>query len=335
MELILYNPNQHNHTPVTGALTVISNNEDIASSSKFIEANTRESTLAEIKSQHIIPVFSRSNEPLISQAEFIETTHEVVQEVFKGERVTAPSIRLSHEIKGRTFEARNKPVSELQEWEKTVYYERCAFIIEIPSISDSIDGESMSLTVAGVKSYNLDNLNNRKGADEHFKIGIGWKVKVCTNLCIFTDGYTYDLRVRNYEQLRLGIYHLLKGFDAITQLKKMEALQQYSLTEHQFAQLIGRCRLYQHFPANQKQNIPDLQFGDSMVNSVCKDYYRDNSFCRDNNGDINLWRLYNLFTAANKQSYIDSFLDRAVNASSFTGELAYALEHRTTNWFLS
>ena len=33
-------------------------------------------------------------------------------------------------------------------------------------------------------------------------------------------------------------------------------------------------------------------------------------------GEINLWRLYNLFTGANKSSYIDRLLDRGVNASS-------------------
>jgi len=27
-----------------------------------------------------------------------------------------------------------------------------------------------------------------------------------------------------------------------------------------------------------------------------------------------MWRLYNLFTSANKQSYIDKFLDRGINA---------------------
>jgi hypothetical protein len=335
MELILYNPNGQ-QKPSTGALTIVGNNVESASTSKpFIEANTNEGDLTEIKQYHIIPVFTKDNEPLISIGDFIETTGEVVQEAFRAERILSPSIRLSHPIKGRVPEARNKPANQLEEWEKTLYFERMAFIIEIPSISDTIEGEKLSLVVGGVKAYNLDNLSGRKGTEEHFKVFIGFKVSVCTNLCVWSDGFTYDIKVKSLEQLKLAIYHLVRSFDAITQLKKMEALQHYSLTEHQFAQLIGRCRLYQHLPANLKQDIPDLQFGDSQVNMVCKDYYRDNSFCRDASGDINLWRLYNLFTAANKQSYIDTFLDRAVNASSFTGELAYALEHRTTNWFLS
>jgi hypothetical protein len=307
MELILYNPNQ-NSNPVTGALIVVSNNvvNNPSTSKPFIEANTIEGDLTEIKQYHIIPVFTKDNEPLISIGDFIEITGELVQDAFKAERILSPSIRLSHPIKGRVPEARNKPANQLEEWEKTLYYERMAFIIEIPSISDTIEGEKLSLVVGGVKAYNLDNLSGRKGSEERFKVFIGFKVSVCTNMCVWSDGFTYDIKVKSLEQLKLAIYHLVRSFDAITQLKKMEALQHYSLTERQFAQLIGRCRLYQHLPANLKQNIPDLQFGDSMVNAVCKDYYRDNSFCRDASGDINLWRLYNLFTTANKQSYIDT-----------------------------
>lgn len=36
------------------------------------------------------------------------------------------------------------------------------------------------------------------------------------------------------------------------------------------------------------------------------------SFCRNANGDINVWEFYNLLTGSNKASYIDTFLDRGV-----------------------
>jgi hypothetical protein len=300
----------------------------------FIEANTVEASLEEIQKRHIIPTF-RDSEALISQSEFIEVTEEVVQEVFRAERITKPSIRMSHPIKGRVPEARNKPASELNEWEKTLYYERMAFIQEISSITDTIDGQQLSLTVGGVKAYNLDNLSNRKGADEHFKVFIGFKVQVCTNLCVWTDGFAGDTRVKNVEQLRFGILQLVRSFDAISQLKKLEALQKFSLTEQQFAHLIRRCKMYQHLPSSLKEGIPELTLGESQINAVCRDYYRDNSFCKNAEGNISLWKLYNLFTSANKTSYIDSFVDRAVNASLFAKELANALEQKRTNWFLS
>ena len=323
----------------TNPLSVAVNNNTAttkANSSKpFIEANTVESTLEEINKRHIIPVFTKDNEPLISQTEFVEVMDEVVQEVFRAEKIARPAIRLSHPMKGRVPEARNKPASELNEWEKTLYYERMAFIQEITSITDTIDGQQLSLTVGGVKGYNLDNLQNRKGADEHFKVFIGFKVSVCTNLCVWTDGYAGELKAKNLEQLRTAIYMLVKSFDAITQLKQLEALQQYSLTEQQFANLIGRCKMYQHLPTALKQDIPELQFGDSHINAVCRDYYRDNSFCRNEADDISLWKLYNLFTSANRNSYIDAFLDRAVNAASFAHQLAGAMDQQRTSWFLS
>ena len=33
-----------------------------------------------------------------------------------------------------------------------------AFVIEVPTIHDEIDGKQLSLTIGGVKAYNLDNL---------------------------------------------------------------------------------------------------------------------------------------------------------------------------------
>ena len=51
-------------------------------------------------------------------------------------------------------------------------------------------------------------------------------------------------------------------------------------------------------------------------------------------GSINLWKLYNLFTGAAKSTYIDSFLDRSVNAFQFTDTLRLALKNDTSNWFL-
>lgn len=176
-------------------------------------------------------------------------------------------------------------------------------------------------------------MQNRKGADEHFKVFIGFKVSVCTNLCVWTDGFAGDVRVKNIGQLRTAIYMLVKSFDAITQLKQLEALQQYSLTVQQFAHFIGRCKMYQHLPANMKVDIPELTLGEAQVNSICKDYYKDSSFRRNEQGGIGLWKLYNLF--ANKNSYIDSFLNRAVNAARFRHQLADAMEHSSTNWFLS
>ncbi|WP_317207287.1 DUF3871 family protein [Chryseobacterium gleum] len=63
-----------------------------------------------------------------------------------------------------------------------------------------------------------------------------------------------------------------------------------------FQNIIGESRLYQHLPKPEKQNIPLLNFNDSHINTIAKDYYEDKNFCRQEDGNINLWNVYNLFT---------------------------------------
>ncbi len=74
--------------------------------------------------------------------------------------------------------------------------------------------------------------------------------------------------------------------------------------------------------------------GDQQLNSICKDYYKDQSFCRGEDGSINLWKLYNLFTAANKSSYIDSFLEKAASAESLVFNIKNAMDGKASSWFL-
>ncbi len=307
---------------------------EIGQRTTFIEANTIVSSFREIQIEHIIPVFVKDNEPLISQADFINTTSQVVNEIFSTESILEPSVRLSHPIKGRVPEAKDKTAMELQEWEKTLYFERMMFAIEIPSIKETIDGNDLSLTIGGVRAYSQDNLYGKKGTDQHFKVFIGFQNKVCTNLCVWTDGYMGDLRVKTVGQLQGAIKTLLESYNQNFHLHHLKQLCNYSLTEKQFALLIGRCRMYQHLPAQLKQDISPLLFGDNQIGAVCKDYYRDDSFCKDDIGNINLWRLYNLFTGTNKSSYIDSFLDRSVNAYNFTEQIKWGLEGKATSWYL-
>jgi hypothetical protein len=303
----------------------------------FITANTIPTTLKELKEVHHIPSFVKDNEAVISQLDFITTTAEMVADVFKSETVLAPEIRLSHPIKGRIPSAKHKRADQLEEWEKTIYYERMAFVIEIPTISEDINGNKLSLTLGGVKAYNLDNLYSMSGADQHFKLFIGFQNKVCTNLCISTDGYFSDLKVKNLSQLSNSVELLLQSYNAIEHLKQMETLNNYNLTEHQFAQLIGRCRMYQHLPKQLKAELEgeSLTLTDTQIGAVVKDYYHDHNFSVNNLASISLWNLFNLFTGVNKTSYIDSFLDRSVNSYQFVNRLKSGFEEKHKCWFLS
>ena len=305
-----------------------------SSAKSFIEANTVEVSFTNIRDEHIIPVFVKDNEPLISHSDFIHATLDLTADIFQREQIMKPAVRVSHPIKGRIPDAKDKPAHLLNDWEKTIYYERMMFVIELPSIYDEIDGNRLSLTIGGVKAYNQDNLYSRNQCDQHFKLFIGFQNKVCTNLCVWTDGYFSDIKVRTIGQLKSAIRMLLESYNKNYHLSHLKSLTNYSITEQQFAQLVGRCRMYNHLPSDLKAEIPALLFGDQQLATVVKDFYKDESFCKDQDGNINLWRLYNLFTGANKSTYIDNFLDRSVNAFNFVEQIRNGLSNRSDSWYL-
>lgn len=304
-------------------------------SSPFILANTTEVELHHLKNDCIIPVFSKDNEKTIAHQEFIDVLINAIQKVFPHQIITAPEIRVSHQIKGRTPDAIYLNAKELLEHQKTIYYERMAFIIRIPNITEVINGNELSLCVGGVRSYNLENLYNKKSF-EKFKFFIGFQNKVCCNLCVSTDGFLAELKVSSTQELYSKVLEAIENYNAELHLIEMKELTQDYLSEHQFAQLIGRSRLYQHLPKPEKSQIPFLNFNDSHINTMAKDYYEDKNFSRLEDGRINLWNVYNLFTQANKSSYIDTFLDRNLNAFEFSKGIQKALNGNSDyHWFLS
>ena len=301
----------------------------------FIVANTIEVPLHHLKQDCIIPVFSKDNEKTIAHQEFIESVLTAISKVFPHHSISTPEIRVSHQIKGRTPDAIHLNVKDLLDHQKTIYYERMAFVINIPSIVDSINGNELTLSVGGVRSYNLENLYNKKTL-EKFKFFIGFQNKVCLNMCINTDGFKEDLRVSSASELQHKVIEVMQNYNAELHLMEMKEFTQDYLSEHQFAQLIGKSRLYQHLPKSEKQKIPMLNFNDSHINTMAKDYYEDKNFCRLDDGRINLWDVYNLFTQANKSSYIDTFLDRNLNAYEFTKGIQKTLNGNLDyHWFLS
>jgi len=81
--------------------------------------------------------------------------------------------------------------------------------------------------------------------------------------------------------------------------------------------------------------LSSLNFNDSQLNTIAKDYYEDDSFSRIY-GRINLWNVYNLFIKANKSSYIDTFLDINFNTFDFAQGIKKTLNgDESYHWFLS
>lgn len=302
--------------------------------SSFIEANTLKVDLNHLKEDCIIPVFSKDNESTISHYQFINKAYEVVKELFPDFSPREPDIRVSHEIKGRIPSAIGKPAKELLEEEKTIYYERCAFLIELHQAKEVVNGNTLTLSVGGVRSYSQENLYSKKSV-EKFKIFIGYQNKVCTNLCIATDGFSNEVRISSINELQTDMENLFSNYDRIKHLGMMERMSKFHLNEEQFAHLIGKIRMYQHLERDEQKTKQPFLLNDGQINSVVRDYFTCPNFSRDENKNISLWNLYNLFTEANKSSYIDSNLERNVNVYEFTNYIAYSLQNEQSNWFLS
>ena len=299
----------------------------------FIEANTMEIDLQHLKSDCIVPVFSKDNELTISHTAFIETVWDAANTFFKGEQVDEPEIRVSHIIKGRIPEAIHKPANQLLESDRTQYFERMMFCMEIPTIYETVEGNKLTLSLGGVRAYNHMNLYSKKTL-EKFKVFIGFKNMVCCNLCVSTDGYLSNLEVTNTRDLFRYVLDMFHAYNPAKHIHLMQTLGNSYLTEHQFCQILGKMRLYQCLPQGYQKRIPRLLITDTQINSVAKAYIQDKDF-GSLGSDLSMWKFYNLLTGANKSSYIDSFLDRAYNATEIAAGINAALHgDERYSWFI-
>ena len=140
----------------------------------FIEANTTEVSISHLQSDCVVPVFSKDNEITISHTNFIQTVQEAAYKFFAGETIETPEIMVSHIVKGRIPDAIYKPVNELLESDKTIYYERMAFCFEIPTIYEDINGNRLICLIGGEGAINIRNLYARNQV-ENSKSLIGSK----------------------------------------------------------------------------------------------------------------------------------------------------------------
>lgn len=299
----------------------------------FIEANTMEIDLQHLQSDCIVPVFSKDNELTISHNAFIETVWEAANTFFTGETIDKPDIRVSHIVKGRIPEAIHKPANQLLESDKTQYFERMMFCFEVPTIYETVEGNKLTLSIGGVRAYNQMNLYSKKTV-ERFKVFVGFKNLVCCNLCVYTDGYLGNLEVSSTNDLFRSVLEMFNRYDPVKHIHLMQTLGNSYLTEHQFAQILGKMRLYQCLPQGYQKSVPRLLITDTQINSVAKAYIQDENF-GGFGGDLSMWRFYNLLTGANKSSYIDSFLDRSLNATEVAQGINMALHgDERYSWFI-
>lgn len=301
----------------------------------FIDSNSQDITLQELKQQCIIPVFAKDNELTVSHQEFIEAILDAAHDYYKGEQINIPAIKVSHLVKGRIPEAINKKASELLEKDETMYYSRMAFNIQIPTIQEDVVGDYLNLSICGCKSYEKENLGGKLSA-QTFSLSVGFLNRVCTNQCISTSGFLEVMKATNASGIYQQALELFDHYNAKKHINLLKSFGDVYLSEHQFCQILGRMRLYNYLDLEDQRALPKLLITDSQINSVARHYLCDENFAGERNRGITMWKFYNLITGANKKSYIDSFLSRGVNATQICEGITKALtdEDKEFSWFL-
>ena len=302
----------------------------------FIESNTQAITLEEIADKCIVPTFS-DNSLTISHQDFCMATYKAAEEVFG--KLTPIECRVSHQINGRIPTALYKKTNELADNEKTIYYQRLAWIAKVGNLVRNIDGQEIHLTIGGVRAYSDDKLYNRPSALK-FKIFVGWQVRVCSNLMLQTNGYSGTIECMTQSDIHQKALELFSSFDPEkdNNLNALAELQDTRMTEEQFCHIIGRLRLLQALPVAQQKAIPHFILGDQAINESVRQYVTNPNFGRKNGDDgISTWDFMQLLTEAAKGSYIDRWLDRNANSIEFSQGIRKALRYEETDydWFLN
>ena len=301
----------------------------------FLEANTEAITIEELANKCVVPTWA-NQELTIAHQDFINCVHEAAKDFYHGESVTAPDIRVSHIVRGRVPNALGKKASELLECEKTQFYQRLAFAFTIPTIYETVRGEKLELCVGGVRNYSDLNLYRASKGLEKFSVFVGWRVVICSNQVLTGEGVKFNMEVTNMSELYRNVLELFHSFNPAKDIHLLHALSNTFLTETQFAQVVGRMRMFQALPSGQQKRMPQLLITDSQINSVCRDFYRSEHFGMKDNA-ISLFDFHNLLTESNKSSYVDTYLHRAVNATEVSVGLNNVMQGIDNKyaWFLS
>ena len=222
---------------------IVSEKEQKKEHPNFIESNTSGITLEELETNCIVPSFG-DNQLTISHQTFIHRIEEAASMFFAGEAFGNTEIRVSHKILGRHPSALTKRKEELKPEDETIYYQRMAFCFHIRTICREMNGEEVHLCIGGVRSLNEENLYGKK-SPEKFKIFIGWRIRVCSNLMLTCDGLTGRLEVMGDTDIYIAALKLFREFNPEQNLRLLENLGRTMISQEQFCQIIGRLRLYQ------------------------------------------------------------------------------------------
>ena len=303
----------------------------------FILGNTQEIGFEELADM-LTPVFSRDNVETISHTEGISTILDAVSTFYDGEEINSPVIRVSHELKLRNRFGMGKLVENLRPEDSDSYYQRMMAMIEIPSITQIINGCQCNLQVCLVRNYADCNLLGNSSQKQSWKLCVGFLNCVCINmLCRSYDGCNFNIKVTNTADLYKYTLELLTNYDYKQHVEEMTRLNDTIIDISTLAQFLGRARMVSQMPTSMKNELklPEFILPEAQINSMIRDYYTDNSFGGFGH-EITAWQFYMLLTNY-RNNYIDVALERSAACYTISKGIAAAVNHTdpTWEWFIS
>lgn len=304
----------------------------------FIESNTSAISLEDLATKCVVPTFGDMS-LTISHQNYMASVCKAATDVFGP--LTPIECRVSHPIIGRIPSALHKKPSEVLESEKTLFYQRLAWISHIRGLSRQINGQTVFLTIGGTRAYSEDKLYGRQSAQK-FKIFVAWSVKICSNQMIQCSGNSGTIECMTEADIYQKAYQLFRGFDPEKEdnLKLLENLHTTRISQELFCSIIGRLRLYQALGTEQRKGLPVVELGDQCINAAVRGYAGENrTFGLQEGFDtISCWDLLNLLNESVKSCYIDTWITRNQNATDFAIGIQKALYGQDTegySWFLN
>ena len=289
----------------------------------FIESNTNAITLEDLTTKCIVPTFADMS-LTISHQSGIACICKAAESIW-GE-LTPVEIRVSHPIHGRTHDALYLKESELKPEQKTLFYQRMAFIAHVKGMTRNICGQEVMLTIGATRSYHEDKLYGRKSPMK-WQLFCDWAVRCCSNQLVLA-GYGGTVECLTEADLYQQAYLLFSRFahNQEDELHTLENLNNTVLPEDVLCSIWGRLRLYQFLTTEQKTDLPEVILGDQIINNSVKQYCSNPNFGKKEGEEITCWNLAQYLTEGVKAgSYIDRFAERMQNALTFSIGIQKAL----------
>ncbi len=308
--------------------------EQESTQNPFILGSTTSIELTDLEQNYLTPVYAKDCCEVISHGNFIRTLLSAVKAHFPNETVADPKIRVSHQLMMRNHSGVGKLIEQLDDIDTSSYFQRLITMIEIPSIKQNVNGNELNLQVVAIHSFHeLNLLSSSTNQRQNISLGIGFVNSVCSNLCLSTDGVNSTIKVYNTDELYKYALDLFGQYNPARHLEQMRLLRETKMNTSPFSQFLGKCRLYAAMPQSLKTelDLPEVTLLEAQLNSACRDFFVDENFRADENGEISLWSFYSLLTNF-KNSPIVPFIDRSVNIFDISVGVSRAINGTDNRW---